>query len=47
MEEFSSFFGFDHMSDNFGYLDFVFFFGILFIKDTVGFVAKSNASEEI
>jgi hypothetical protein len=35
------------MSDDVCYLDFILFFGILFIEDTIGFVTQSDASEEI
>jgi hypothetical protein len=47
MEKFSSFSGSLHMRDDFCYGCFVVFFGVLFIEDTVGFVAKADASEEI
>jgi len=47
MKKFSSFFGFDHMRDDFCHLNFVFFFAILFIEDAVGFVAEPDTSEEI
>jgi hypothetical protein len=33
------------MSDDVCYLDFIFFFGILFIEDAVGLVAETDASE--
>jgi hypothetical protein len=38
---------FNHIVDNLRYSFFVVVFGVLFVEDTVGFVAKSDTSEEM
>jgi hypothetical protein len=47
MKEFASFACFLHMGNDLGNLLFVFFFGVLFIEDTVFFVAKSDATKTV
>jgi hypothetical protein len=47
MEKLSPFSSTLHMSNDLSYLDFILFFGILFIEDTVGFIAETDASEEV
>jgi len=47
MEKFSSLTRLLHMSDDFCYLNFVFFFGVLFVEDTVLFFAKTNTPKDI
>ena len=47
MEKLSSFASLLHMFNDFCNLDFIFFFGILLIEDTVFFMLKSNTSKKM
>jgi len=47
MEKLSSFPCRLHMSDYFSYHYLILFFGILFVEDTVGLIAETDAAEEV